>query len=276
MTHTTDPNDIFEKVARISGHEIPAAEQTPDVRRVLEALEERTSTNMLTGLPNKKALNELLEKELGRIKGASTDGQDANPKNRASDYTPHDKRKHPYRESPSTYVAIDLDGFKAVNDTYGHAAGDAALKFFATTLRNSLRKSDIAIHMSGDEFGAVIRADEEMAQRVMKRMRSALHHSPFTYEGTTIPLSFSMGCHEITAADQDIEAINKDADDKAYEDKKGKPARLSEAQAFCNRPQRRTKSFAERVADEPEPTRGRGGSGPSRSTPRRGDPDNAA
>lgn len=69
-------------------------------------------------------------------------------------------------------VAIDLDGMKPLNDTYGHPAGDSALKRAAATMRETLRSSDIAARVGGDEFALILPATPlEGAARVSERIR---------------------------------------------------------------------------------------------------------
>ncbi len=72
-------------------------------------------------------------------------------------------------------VLCDLDGFKAVNDTLGHAAGDEALKRFATAAASSLRRADDVFRIGGDEFALLLaEATEEDAREVIDRVRARL------------------------------------------------------------------------------------------------------
>jgi diguanylate cyclase (GGDEF)-like protein len=73
-------------------------------------------------------------------------------------------------------VLCDLDDFKKLNDTYGHPAGDGALRLFARTLRDSLRKGDEAFRIGGDEFAILLaEASEEAAREVVHRVSEELH-----------------------------------------------------------------------------------------------------
>jgi diguanylate cyclase (GGDEF)-like protein len=72
-------------------------------------------------------------------------------------------------------VLCDLDGFKALNDRFGHAAGDTALQLFASTLGDSLRKGDEAFRIGGDEFALLLaEATEGAAREVVNRVSSEL------------------------------------------------------------------------------------------------------
>jgi diguanylate cyclase (GGDEF)-like protein len=77
--------------------------------------------------------------------------------------------------TPFALVVCDLDGFKDVNDRYGHLAGDEALEHVAEVLRDALRSSDGAYRLGGDEFGLIlVEAGAEVAHEVVERVRSAL------------------------------------------------------------------------------------------------------
>ncbi|MEA2480929.1 MAG: hypothetical protein QOJ07_2851 [Thermoleophilaceae bacterium] len=104
----------------------------------------------LTGLPNKRAFNDRLEAELGRA---------------AREYY------------PVSIVAMDLDKFKQINDTWGHAVGDEALKKLARELQAQLRAGDICGRLGGDEFMlALVRADAPTAEKVLERLKAAVAH----------------------------------------------------------------------------------------------------
>ena len=102
----------------------------------------------LTGLPNKRALHERLDAELRRA---------------AREYY------------PVAAVVLDLDRFKQINDSWGHAVGDEALVKLSDSIRAELRAGDFAGRMGGDEFTLVlVRADAHSAERVLGRLRRAL------------------------------------------------------------------------------------------------------
>jgi diguanylate cyclase (GGDEF)-like protein len=107
-------------------------------------------------------------------------------------------------------VLCDLDGFKELNDRFGHPAGDTALQLFATTLRNSLRRGDEAFRIGGDEFALLLAAaTEEAASEVVARV---------SHELTDLPASFGVAACPADA--QDGASLFRLADAALYEAKR--------------------------------------------------------
>jgi diguanylate cyclase (GGDEF)-like protein len=91
-------------------------------------------------------------------------------------------------------VILDLDHFKKLNDTYGHPAGDAALRSLARLLDQHLRKGDQAARYGGEEFVVILPgADAEHSVGAAERLRAALEKHRFVFEGARIPLTASLG-----------------------------------------------------------------------------------
>lgn len=92
------------------------------------------------------------------------------------------------------YIAADLDHFKRVNDTLGHAAGDAALVHFAAILERLVRGRDVSGRVGGEEF-AIWLPDQDLDQgsAVAERVREALAEAVWTFQGTEWPLTASFG-----------------------------------------------------------------------------------
>ena len=123
-----------------------------------------------------------------------------------------------FNEIPSnlsgSFVFIDLDGFKAFNDTYGHERGDEVLKSFANIVMNRLRKDDIFIRYGGDEFVVILNGcDSDKAVEIMEEIKRNFEDS--------VGLSFSYGISKFNG--NLVESI-KIADRKMYEMKR-KPDR---------------------------------------------------
>ncbi|MEP7119031.1 MAG: GGDEF domain-containing protein [Acidobacteriota bacterium] len=78
-------------------------------------------------------------------------------------------------DRPFTVAVIDLDDFKSVNDRFGHAAGDEALRFAASRLRDSFRDEDVVARYGGEEFAVIIQVDRETAVARLDAWRAALH-----------------------------------------------------------------------------------------------------
>ncbi len=98
-------------------------------------------------------------------------------------------------EKPYTVMMLDLDHFKAVNDTHGHAEGDRVLMHVAEAVRSALRGDDVAFRYGGEEFLLLLRAcDAEQAARVGARLRDWLVARPLTMgNGATLTITFSGG-----------------------------------------------------------------------------------
>ncbi len=123
---------------------------------------------------------------------------------------------------------IDLDRFKAVNDSMGHAAGDALLIEVARRLREVLREVDVVCRQSGDEFLVMVRDIEhweslgEMAQRVLRAIES-----PVVLANTPVKVSASIGISLYPEDGQDFETLVKHADIAVYQAKTLGRARYS-------------------------------------------------
>ncbi len=95
---------------------------------------------------------------------------------------------------PLTLVIGDADDFKRINDTFGHQAGDEALRLISRTLRSSLRNSDIVARHGGEEFGILL-TETPVADSlgVVERCRKMIESLPLNYEGRNIKVTMSFG-----------------------------------------------------------------------------------
>jgi diguanylate cyclase (GGDEF)-like protein len=121
-------------------------------------------------------------------------------------------------------VFLDLDRFKELNDTFGHPAGDRALTAFARLLRDSLRGSDLAGRMGGDEFAAcLVEADEEAGSRLLERLRDQVDELA---AGDQLPtdFAFSAGLAHFPDEAGDADALFRVADQRLYEAKRASAA----------------------------------------------------
>jgi two-component system cell cycle response regulator len=113
-------------------------------------------------------------------------------------------------------LALDLNDFKEINDTYGHAAGDLVLRQFAEKLNAAVRISDVAARMGGDEFLAILpECPAEQIQAILKRLRPL----EVEYEGHKLPVSFSSGWVGYETGES-IEQFLDRADRTLYVDKR--------------------------------------------------------
>jgi diguanylate cyclase (GGDEF)-like protein len=123
--------------------------------------------------------------------------------------------------TPSSLVYVDLDDLKAINDTYGHAAGDAALIKVSDILVANVRRSDVVGRMGGDEFAILLaHADEATATEKARAFLRMIESSPLTWEGRKIPLSAAFGVHTFRPGENMDQAL--DAADRAMYARKRK------------------------------------------------------
>ncbi len=132
-------------------------------KRLFEEIQRLAVTDSLTGLFNRHKLQDSLDTEVERAKRYSR---------------------------PLSIIMIDMDKLKVINDTYGHAAGDEALKLVSRSIQRSIRKVDLGTRFGGDEFIVLLpEADREEAAAVAKRIREAI----LAVEFESGKLSVSMG-----------------------------------------------------------------------------------
>lgn len=126
--------------------------------------------------------------------------------------------------SPASLVYFDLDGFKSVNDRFGHAAGDAALQAVAQRLAGNIRESDIVGRMGGDEFGVIlVQADKATAVAKAASLSKAIEDSPIRFGDWSAPLHVSFGVREIVP-DVDPETLLAEADAAMFQAKRDRRA----------------------------------------------------
>ena len=123
-------------------------------------------------------------------------------------------------ESTTAVVYIDLDGFKAVNDTLGHSAGDQLLQQVAGRLEEQIRTVDTAARLGGDEFAILLEdaGTEQDVLAIVDRVLAALT-VPFTVVGRELSVSASMGVVTASGPGADVDQLVKDADLAMYKAK---------------------------------------------------------
>ena len=155
-------------------------------------LKEMTVTDGLTGIYNRTGFKDFVQREFQRAKR--------------------------YNKTLSL-VMIDVDGFKPINDSLGHQAGDYVLRELATCLQNSIRKSDIAARYGGDEF-AILLPETEMAEAevLVQRVLRNLKDHAFEWQAETIKVEISLGISttdELKKGEGEKELIQR-ADSRLY------------------------------------------------------------
>jgi diguanylate cyclase (GGDEF)-like protein len=162
-------------------------------RAALERIRQLAHYDPVTGLPNRALLADRLALEVARAHRS---------------------------ERPFALLSFDLDGFKAVNDTWGHAAGDAALAIVAARAREAVRNSDTVGRHGGDEFLALLPETAlDGAQRVAEKLRLALAQ-PYAVGDGKATMSASIGLALFPDHGSDAEALQRAADAALYEAKR--------------------------------------------------------
>jgi len=158
-------------------------------------LEEVASTDVLTGLPNRRAIEEWANKQL---RGA---------------------KRHRF---PLWVVLGDLDSFKEINDTFGHEAGDTVLRTFADTLRRLTRISDMCGRLGGDEFLIVISHVSAVNIEVaINRFRELFGSLSFPFAGQSVSISATFGVAGSERGHiQDFDVLVRKADEMLYQAKR--------------------------------------------------------
>lgn len=99
-------------------------------------------------------------------------------------------------DAPSALVYLDFNGFKALNDTHGHPAGDAVLEAVTDKLVSHLRETDAIGRLGGDEFGVVLTlTPSHLAEAKAEELARIISETSITYNGQTISLTAAWGVH---------------------------------------------------------------------------------
>ncbi len=115
---------------------------------------------------------------------------------------------------------FDMNGLKKLNDSLGHAAGDAALLQIARTLIDNVRNTDVVGRLGGDEFGVLlVQTDNDLAQMKAAELAAAIAARPFVWQGESMTLSIAVGVYTFTGDEHVGEALEA-ADRAMYEQKR--------------------------------------------------------
>lgn len=129
------------------------------------------------------------------------------------------------QDKPATLLFFDLDGFKGINDRFGHAEGDRALSVFASQLRQSLRDSDVIGRLGGDEFVALLTStDAALCETTLARLKTAMD-AINVQAARGYDIAFSVGSVQFDAARHDgTAALLAEADTAMYANKASRKA----------------------------------------------------
>lgn len=141
--------------------------------------------------------------------------------NRAHLYRVLDESLKDEREAKSglALLYLDLDGFKQVNDTYGHDAGDEVLKQVAERLLSQVRSSDLVTRLSGDEFVVLLTSTDRASISVLAERLIALIKQDIVYRGRVLNVGASIGVHYIAKRDIPMDQLIRAADTAMYQAK---------------------------------------------------------
>jgi diguanylate cyclase (GGDEF)-like protein len=183
LGYITDPTDLDLLLAR--------TRTLLEFKAYLDVCEEAAFTDHLTGLANRRRFERQLEREVNRTV----------------------RLGHPF-----SLLLLDIDNFKKLNDTYGHNAGDEAIRHIGKVLREGTRGIDLAARIGGEEF-AVLLVETKLSRgmEVAERLRLAISNYPLP-NGDRLTASF--GVAECPTSAQTSREIMKAADELLYEAKR--------------------------------------------------------
>lgn len=194
LMHSTILRQLKELEAHRNMLEQEVKDRTKELELANKKLDLISRTDELTGLPNRRDMNETIANEIGRS-----------------------QRTH----KPFSFIFIDIDHFKSINDTYGHACGDVVLKSVAQTVRSLLRKYDVFARYGGEEFLTLLpETDLEGAAVVAERFRKKIERMTVHYGDYSINVTVTLGVakfDERLGADRSIQQ----ADKALYQGKEG-------------------------------------------------------
>ena len=190
--HATIKRQIEELNAHRELLEKEVKERTYELEQANKKLDVISRTDELTQLPNRRDMHKTIEKEV--------------------------ERANRFKKAFSI-IFIDIDHFKDVNDTYGHAAGDAVLKSVASTLRSLLRKYDVLARYGGEEFLTLLPETElKDAAHVAERFRKQIENQTIFFSGQEIKVTITLGVAQFDSS-QGAEKCIQLADKALYEGK---------------------------------------------------------
>jgi len=156
-----------------------------------EELLQASITDVLTGCHNRRFLDQVMDRELHR---------------------------HTRFKLPLSLLFVDVDRFKAVNDTLGHEAGDRVLQYVARFLKRHIREADYVFRYGGDEFLVLITCSGDEAHRKGELLKAAFDAAP---EAADLPpgIGLSVGTVEVPLGTTDLTPLLHEVDKRMYEDK---------------------------------------------------------
>lgn len=168
--------------------------RTQELEAALEAIGRLATTDSLTGVHNRRYFDERLRDALARAQRF---------------------------DQPISMILFDIDKFKHINDSLGHAAGDAVLETLARIIKVRTRASDVFVRLGGDEFAFILENTQlPEAQKLGESLLAMVVAHSFPYENHTIPVTLSIGIAEFAHPPRNGETLYKVTDDALYDAKR--------------------------------------------------------
>lgn len=168
--------------------------RTAELEKALIQVEKLATTDSLTSLPNRRHFDDQINNSFARA------------------------QRH---DEPLSLILLDIDFFKQINDTYGHAAGDWVLQELAGLIKLRIRDTDILARLGGDEFALLLeRTTATDAKMLSDLILTKIQTHEFIHDGECINVSISMGIAQITHNTRGIESFCSAADKALYEAKR--------------------------------------------------------
>lgn len=188
-------NSIIEHICLIIYDVTNVAANKQQLQKVNQQLQQLSRTDRLTGLNNRGYWEECLQ---------------------------HEYARHRRYQSMAALVMFDIDHFKAVNDTFGHPAGDKVIQAVAEVIREQIRDTDYAGRYGGEEF-VVLMPDIDTSGAIVfaERLRLRIESLVVTYEKQAIPFTISLGVADLSFPTDDHKQLIERADQALYASKKG-------------------------------------------------------
>lgn len=189
------------------------AHDITDRKRLEAELQQQASTDELTGVFNRRHFLKLAQEELKRAI----------------------RLKHPL-----TIALIDIDHFKHINDTYGHAAGDQALLAFTKICKKNIREIDVFARFGGDEFALLLpEANCEQAREALERIRLLLTELQIPVNDHSISITLSAGISSLASEHESLDTLLGRTDQALYQAKQAGRNRIQVDPSRCNKNQGR-------------------------------------
>jgi diguanylate cyclase (GGDEF)-like protein len=214
VSSATSASEVREITDTASVMGIPPSEMTPKVQAAILAL--------MQEVDNMRRELELAQRRLAELEKLADQDPLAPIANRRA-FVREMSRMMSFAERykiPISLAFLDVNGLKAINDTYGHAAGDAALVHIADMLLKNVRESDVVGRLGGDEFGIILpSADEAAAQIKAQRLADVIQQTPFIWDGKSLSVSVAQGAYSFQAGNTPHNILDE-ADKKMYAHKR--------------------------------------------------------